>query len=59
MFGFERLAASAAYWAMRGTDADAVAAGLWADLTAWCGEEPSHDDMTLVVLRVPPASTQR
>ena len=56
MFGFERLAASAAYWATRGTDADAVAAGLWADLTAWCGEEPYHDDMTLVVLRVPPAS---
>jgi hypothetical protein len=59
MFGFERLAASSAYWAMRGTDADAVAAGLWADLTAWCGEEPSHDDMTLVVLRVPPTSASR
>jgi len=56
-FGFERLAASAAYWAARGADAGAVAAGIWADLTAWCGEAPHHDDMTLVVLRVPPASS--
>jgi serine phosphatase RsbU (regulator of sigma subunit) len=57
MLGFERLAASAAYWAAHGAGADAVAAGIWADLTAWCGEEPHHDDMTLLVLRVPPASS--
>lgn len=52
LFGFERLAASAAHWAARTTDAEGVAAGLWTDLTAWCGEASQHDDMTLVVLRV-------
>ena len=30
-----------------------VAAGIWSDLTARCGEERHHDDMTLLVLRVP------
>jgi hypothetical protein len=34
-----------------------VAAGIWDDLTAWCGEGSHHDDMTLLVLRVPPASS--
>ena len=32
--------------------AEAVAGGIWTDLTAWCGEESHHDDMTLLVLRV-------
>ncbi|MBI2941602.1 MAG: serine/threonine-protein phosphatase [Chloroflexi bacterium] len=53
LFGFERLAESAALWACRAADAEGVAAGLWSDLSAWAGEAPSHDDMTLVVLRVP------
>jgi len=55
MFGFERLASSATYWAMQGADADAIAAGIWADVEAWSGEASDHDDMTLVVLRVPGA----
>ena len=33
-------------------DAEGVTAGVWADLTAWCGDESHHDDMTLLVLRV-------
>jgi integral membrane sensor domain MASE1 len=53
LFGFERLLASAAYWSARAADPDGVAAGVWADLTAWCGETSQHDDMTLLVLRVP------
>ena len=53
MFGFERLAASTAGWAARATDAEGVAAGVWDDLTAWCGEVAYHDDMTQMVLRVP------
>lgn len=56
LFGFERLAASVAYWAGQAGGADAVAAGIWADLAAWCGEGSHHDDMTLVVLRVPAAA---
>ena len=55
-FGFERLTASAAYWASDGRDAEAITAGLWADLAAWCGADSQHDDMTLLVLRVPPLS---
>ena len=54
LFGFERLAESAARWAGRGTDADAMAAGVWSDLTRWCGDDSTHDDMTLLVLRVLP-----
>ena len=34
-------------------DAEGVAAGVWADLTAWAGEERHHGDLTLLVLRVP------
>ena len=45
--------ASAAHWAARAADPDDVAAGVWADLTAWCGETSQHDDMTLLVMRVP------
>jgi serine phosphatase RsbU (regulator of sigma subunit) len=54
LFGFERLAASVAHWSTPAADADGMAAGVWADLTAWCGDESHHDDMTLLVLRVPP-----
>jgi len=50
-FSFERLAASAAHWSAHGGDAEGVAAGIWADVTAWSGEDAYHDDMTLVVLR--------
>ena len=55
LFGFPRLAASAAFWAARSPDAEAVAAGIWADVTAWCGDASGHDDMTLLVLRIPAA----
>jgi GAF domain-containing protein len=54
LFGFDRLAASVAHWSTQAADADGVAAGVWADLVAWAGDEPHHDDMTLLVLRVPP-----
>jgi len=53
MFGFERLAQSATHWSMRSGSAEGVAEGMWVDVTAWCGEESQHDDMTLLVLRVP------
>ena len=53
LFGFERLAQSVGRWAAHGKSAEAGAEGIWADLTAWCGEESHHDDMTLLVLRVP------
>jgi serine phosphatase RsbU (regulator of sigma subunit) len=56
LFGFERLAQSAAHWSARGETADAVAEGLCGDVTAWCGAESHHDDMTLLVLRVPSAA---
>jgi len=26
---------------------------MWSDLTSWCGDESHHDDVTLLVLRVP------
>ncbi|MBI3968184.1 MAG: hypothetical protein HY329_21315 [Chloroflexi bacterium] len=52
LFGFERLAASAGYWSTRERDAGAIAAGIWADVLAWSGESPDHDDMTLLVVRV-------
>ena len=55
LFGFERLAQSVGYWATQGETAEAVAQGIWSDLSAWCGEESHHDDMTLLVLRVPKA----
>jgi len=51
-FGFERLAASAARWSAEGKGAEAVATGIWSDVTAWSGEDAYHDDMTLVVLSV-------
>lgn len=52
LFGFERLAASVVYWTARQPSAEAIAEGVWSDVTAWCGETSSHDDMTLLVLRV-------
>ena len=52
LFGFTRLAASASHWALHAPTAEAVAAGIWSDLTAWCGEQSHHDDMTLLILRV-------
>jgi serine phosphatase RsbU (regulator of sigma subunit) len=51
-FGFERLAASAAYWSAHAADADSIAAGVWNDVAEWSGQAADHDDMTLVVLRV-------
>jgi serine phosphatase RsbU (regulator of sigma subunit) len=53
VFGFERTAAAAGFWASHAHSAAAVLDGLWHDVTAWCGEDSSHDDMTLVVLHVP------
>jgi sigma-B regulation protein RsbU (phosphoserine phosphatase) len=53
LFGFERLAQSAAHCAARAQNAEAVAAGIWSDVTVWAGQESHHDDMTLLVLRVP------
>jgi serine phosphatase RsbU (regulator of sigma subunit) len=53
LFGFDRLHQVAAYWSRRADSAEAVAQGIWADLGAWAGDEPHHDDMTLLVLRVP------
>ncbi|HET7767657.1 MAG TPA: SpoIIE family protein phosphatase [Chloroflexota bacterium] len=53
LFGFARLAASAAHWSQHTPTAEAVAHGIWSDLTAWCGDHSPHDDMTLLVLRVP------
>ncbi|HEU5314702.1 MAG TPA: SpoIIE family protein phosphatase, partial [Chloroflexota bacterium] len=59
-FGFARFAASATHWSQHAASAEDIAAGIWSDLTAWCGDQ-SHqgfptgdlDDMTLLVLRVP------
>jgi serine phosphatase RsbU (regulator of sigma subunit) len=51
LFGFDRLQRSAAHWAQEAESAEGVAAGIWSDLTAWCGEESHHDDVTLLVLR--------
>jgi sigma-B regulation protein RsbU (phosphoserine phosphatase) len=53
LFGFERLSACVTHWSGNASSAEAIAAGIWSDLTAWCGEESHHDDMTLLVLRVP------
>jgi serine phosphatase RsbU (regulator of sigma subunit) len=52
LFGFARLAASASHWSAYAPTAEEVAGGMWSDLTAWCGDESHHDDMTLLVLRV-------
>jgi len=53
MFGFERLATVAAAYAASAPSADAIAAGIWQEVMSWTGDVPPHDDMTLVVLRVP------
>ena len=54
LFGFDRLATAASHWSSHAFTAEEVAAGVWSDLIAWCGDESHHDDMTLLVLRVPP-----
>ncbi|MAG37045.1 MAG: hypothetical protein CL878_12485 [Dehalococcoidia bacterium] len=56
LFGFERLTAAVARAAAGGHDAEAVASALWAEVLAWSGEAPQHDDMTLLVVRVPSAA---
>jgi phosphoserine phosphatase RsbU/P len=53
LFGFDRLRQSTAHWTAVAPDAEAVAEGIWSDLTHWHGEKSHHDDMTLLVLRVP------
>ena len=53
LFGFERLSQSAAHWSTEVDSAEGVTEGMWSDLIAWCGDESHHDDMTLLVLRVP------
>jgi serine phosphatase RsbU (regulator of sigma subunit) len=53
LFGFDRLQQSAAWWSTEAQSAEAIAEGIWSDLTAWCGSESHHDDMTLLVLWVP------
>jgi serine phosphatase RsbU (regulator of sigma subunit) len=53
LFGFGRLSASAAHWTTHATDVEGIASGVWGDVDAWSGEASGHDDMTLVVLRVP------
>jgi sigma-B regulation protein RsbU (phosphoserine phosphatase) len=53
LFGFERLHAAAGRWAASGRDAESIAAGIWDEVAGWCGPEAHHDDMTLLVLRVP------
>jgi serine phosphatase RsbU (regulator of sigma subunit) len=53
MFGFERLAASTVYWTARAENAEGIAEGIWCDVTDWSGETSTHDDMTLLVMRVP------
>jgi phosphoserine phosphatase RsbU/P len=53
MFGFERLAAAAVYWTGRAESAERIAEGIWSDVTDWSGETSTHDDMTLLVMRVP------
>jgi serine phosphatase RsbU (regulator of sigma subunit) len=58
MFGFARLHALATSWAARASTAEEVAAGMWADMESWCGTASEHDDMTLLVVRVPTKEQQ-
>ena len=59
MFGFERFTASASGWSDTGKNAEEVAEGIWQDVAAWTDQVSEHDDMTLLVLRVPePAGAQ-
>jgi serine phosphatase RsbU (regulator of sigma subunit) len=53
LFGFDRLAASAAAWAAGGEDAETILRGIWSDVEAWSGRVTHHDDKAIVVLRVP------
>src|SRR5262249_54797886 len=52
-FGFERLEGSVMSWAARRENASSILAGIWDDVTAWCDGGLQHDDVTLVVLRIP------
>jgi serine phosphatase RsbU (regulator of sigma subunit) len=52
-YGFERLMACAAHAAAHAGSAEAVLDYLWQDVSRWCDWESHHDDMTLLVLRVP------
>ncbi len=52
VFGFGRLATSAAHWAACACGAEEVVTGIWEDVRAWSGDTPPHDDMTLIVLCV-------
>jgi serine phosphatase RsbU (regulator of sigma subunit) len=56
VFGFRRFDESVARWAVRGSTARETLEGMWSDLRAWSGGEFQHDDVTLVVLRVPKAT---
>ncbi|HEU5316132.1 MAG TPA: SpoIIE family protein phosphatase [Chloroflexota bacterium] len=60
LFGFDRLTESLSRAARTARDAEDVAAAVWEDIAAWCGDSPHQgfptgnlDDMTLLVLRVP------
>lgn len=53
LFGFERVRESASRWSVHGRNAEEVADGIWNDVAAWCGDSSQHDDMTLLVLRIP------
>jgi hypothetical protein len=51
--GFRRFDESIARWAARRTSAGETMEGIWSDLRDWSGGEFPHDDVTLVVVRVP------
>ena len=46
-----RLSKSASHWLHHAPTAEALAEGIWSDLTAWCGDQSHHDDMILLILR--------
>lgn len=53
LFSFERMTAAASFWSTLAPDAQGIVDGLWETIVAWCGDESHHDDMTLLVLRIP------
>jgi serine phosphatase RsbU (regulator of sigma subunit) len=59
MFGFGRLARIASDCAAHYPSAEEVANNIWAAVSAWCGGQFPHDDVTLVVLRVPATADAR
>jgi phosphoserine phosphatase RsbU/P len=54
VFGFERLAASTVRLAQSASSAAEIVDGVWNEMTRWIGGDAEHDDVTLVVARVPP-----